>query len=233
VALVYNYLMKSAALILLVAFGCFTSGFAADNTLTTVERQEGYELLFDGKTLDGWQGDPRLWSVQEGAIVGSTFNQPLKDNSFLISRQVFSDFVLQADIRLDNHNSGIQFRSEALPDFVVRGYQADAAQGNWWGSLYGEKTGRGVIANGWAGKGETVVRPGWNHYEIFCQGSLIRLTLNGLVTVEIEDTMAAEGILALQLHAGPPMKVAFRNIKIKRLPAKPIAASMPREGVVR
>lgn len=228
--------MRAGLLVLLITCGFFTSGLAADNALTPAERQEGYELLFDGKTLDGWQGDPRLWSVEDGAIVGSTFGQALKDNSFLISRQAFSDFVLQVDVRLDNHNSGIQFRSEALPDFVVRGYQADAAQGNWWGSLYGEKTGRGVIANGWAGKGETVVRPGWNHYEILCQGSLIRLTLNGLVTVELEDTMAAEGIIALQLHQGPPMKVAFRNIKIKRLPprpAKPVAASIPREGVVR
>jgi len=103
--------MRAGLLVLLITCGFFTSSLAADNTLTPAERQEGYELLFDGKALDGWQGDPRLWSVEDGAIAGSTFGQPLKDNSFLISRQAFSDFVLQVDVRLDNHNSGVQFRS--------------------------------------------------------------------------------------------------------------------------
>ncbi len=192
---------------------------AADppNTLTPAEQQEGYRLLFDGKTLDGWEGGPGLWAVEDGVIVGSTVGHSIQNNSFLISRETFSDFVLQVDIRLENHNSGIQFRSEALQDYVVRGYQADAAEGNWWGSLYGEKTDRGVIVNGWQGKGETVVRPDWNHYEIYCRGKQIRLTLNGLVTVELEDDMSSQGVIALQLHRGPPMRAYFRNIKIKSL----------------
>ena len=189
----------------------------APNTLSPAETQEGYRLLFDGKTLDGWEGSPGLWSVMDGAIVGSTAGHSIETNTFLISKEKFSDFVLQVDIHLENHNSGVQFRSEALPDYVVRGYQADAAEGNWWGSLYGEKTDRGVIVNGWQGKGETVVRPDWNHYEIYCKGKQIRLTLNGLVTVELEDDMSSNGIIALQLHRGPPMRASFRNIKIKRL----------------
>jgi len=188
------------------------------NTLTDQEKQEGWRLLFDGETLDGWKGDSRLWSVEDGAIAGSTEGVELDDNSFLISEEEYSDFVLQAEVKLRNHNSGIQFRSEELPDYVVRGYQAGLAEGNWWGSLYGEKTGRHVIANGWKGKGETVVKPGgWNHYEIRCEGERITLKLNGLVTVDLEDGMASKGVIALQLHRGPPMKVWFRNIKLKTL----------------
>ncbi len=204
---------------LVLALFLASPALAADapNTLSQAEKQEGYRLLFDGQTLNGWEGAPGLWSVEDGSIIGSTVGHSIKTNSFLISKEKFSDFVLQADIRLQNHNSGIQFRSETLPDYVVRGYQADAAEGNWWGSLYGEKTDRGVIVNGWKGKGETVVRPDWNHYEIYCKGKQIRITLNGLVTVELEDEMSLEGIIALQLHRGPPMKAGFRNIKIKRL----------------
>jgi hypothetical protein len=212
----FGLYMKQFRLVLALVSAFPLLAAEAPNTLSPAERQEGYRLLFDGKTLSGWEGAPGLWSVEDGAIVGSTAGHSIQSNSFLISKERFSDFVLQVDIHLDNHNSGIQFRSEALPDYVVRGYQADAAEGNWWGSLYGEKTDRGVIVNGWQGKGETVVRPDWNHYEIYCKGRQIRLTLNGLVTVELEDGMSSDGIIALQLHRGPPMRASFRNIKIKR-----------------
>ena len=186
--------------------------------LTQAERRQGFRPLFDGQTLNGWDGAPGLWTVQDGVLVGSTHGHKLAHNSFLISKEEFSDFILRIDVKLENHNSGIQFRSKALPEWVVSGYQADAAEGAWWGSLYGEKTGRGVIAPGYRGKGEKVVRPGgWNHYEIICKGKRITLTLNHLVTVDIDDAMAASGILALQLHAGPPMRVSFRNIRIREL----------------
>jgi len=203
---------------LLTLFLCGLACAQGPNTLTKQEQSEGYRLLFDGKTLDGWKGDPKLWSVRDGVIVGSTEGNKIAHNTFLISKEKFSDFILRLDIKLRNHNSGIQFRSEELPEFVVQGYQADAAEGAWWGSLYGEKTGRGVIQAGYEGKGETVVKPGdWNSYEIACRGEHITLTLNGLVTVDLTDDMSSEGILALQLHAGPPMQASFRNIRIRTL----------------
>jgi hypothetical protein len=202
-----------AAALLLPALGAQTV-----NTLSEQERKDGYRLLFDGKTLNGWKGESKLWSVRDGSIVGSTEGNKLPHNTFLISNEKFSNFILCLDVKLRNHNSGIQFRSEELPEFVVRGYQADAAEGAWWGSIYGEKTDRGVIANGYAGKGEKVVNAGgWNSYEIICRGKQITLTLNGLVTADIEDSMSASGILALQLHAGPPMEASFRNIRIRTL----------------
>jgi hypothetical protein len=179
----------------------------------------GFQLLFDGKTLKGWDGDPRLWSVKDGAIVGSTDGANINHNTFLIYRaKQFGDFVFRAQVKLRNHNSGIQFRSEELPEWVCKGYQADMAEGNWWGSVYDEGGKRGLMANGWKGKAETVVKPSdWNDIEIYCRGENIRITLNGMVTAELKDSAKLEGILALQLHMGPPMEVQFRNIRIKEL----------------
>ncbi len=180
--------------------------------------QDGFRPLFNGRNLDGWDGDPRLWKVVNGEIVGSTEGLTLETNSFLITKASFSDFVLRAQMKLRNHNSGIQFRSEALPNWVCRGYQADAAEGNWWGSLYDEKGGRGVLVNGWKGKGERLVKPNdWNEYEIFCQGDQIRLKLNGELTAELKDSARLEGVIALQLHRGPAMEARFRDIRIKIL----------------
>ncbi|MYA79074.1 MAG: DUF1080 domain-containing protein [Acidobacteriia bacterium] len=197
---------------------CGVVSAESPNMLTEQEQKEGYRRIFDGKTLDGWKGDAKLWSVRDGAIVGSTEGNKIPHNSFLISEEKFSDFILRLDVKVRNHNSGVQFRSEELPNRVVRGYQADAAEGAWWGSLYGEKTGRGVIAAGYEGKGEKVVKPGdWNSYEIICKGNQITLTLNGLVTADLADDMSSEGVIALQLHSGPAMRVSFRNIRIRTL----------------
>ena len=181
--------------------------------------EEGFKPLFDGKTLKGWDGDPRLWSVKDGAIVGSTDGVKIEHNTFLIYKEKqFGDFVFRAEAKLRNHNSGIQFRSEELPGWVCRGYQADMAEGNWWGGIYEEAGKRGVLVNGWKGKAEKVVKPAdWNDIEIYCKGEDMRITLNGLVTAELKDSAKLEGIIAFQLHAGPAMEVRFRHIRIKEL----------------
>jgi hypothetical protein len=182
------------------------------------EKKEGFVPLFNGKNLDGWDGDPRLWKVRDGAIVGNTEGVEMEANSFLISKKNYSDFILRTDVKLRNHNSGIQFRSEALPKWVVRGLQGDMAEGNWWGSIYDEKGKRGVIVNGWKGKAETVVKPkDWNSYEILCKGDLIQIRVNGLLTAELHDSSKMDGIIALQVHKGPGMEVEFRNMRIKEL----------------
>ncbi|MEX2261138.1 MAG: DUF1080 domain-containing protein [Bryobacteraceae bacterium] len=181
--------------------------------------QDGFRPLFDGKTLEGWDGDPRLWKVRDGAIAGSTEGVTLDSNTFLISKESFRNFVLRAQVKLRNHNSGIQFRSEALPNWVVRGYQADMAENNYWGCIYDEKGKRGILVNGWKEKAEKVVRlKDWNDYEISCNGDHIQIRLNGLLTADFRDTERMEGILALQLHRGPPMEAYFRNLRIKVLP---------------
>ncbi len=204
-------MIRLSLVLLAVCAACF-------GQVSQAEKKEGFRPLFDGRTLNGWDGDPRLWSVRGGVIVGTTEGVELTDNTFLISRHTFGDFVLRTEVKLRNHNSGIQFRSEALPNWVVRGLQADLAEGNWWGSIYDEKGKRGVIVNGWQGKAEKVVRPGdWNDYEIACQGDLIQLRVNGLLTAELRDSSKTSGILALQLHRGPAMQVEFRNIRLREL----------------
>jgi len=199
---------------------------AADpiNTLTDVEQKEGYILLFNGKDLAGWDGDTRLWSVEDGAIVGSTDDTTIDQNSFLIYQRPFSDFVLKAEVRLRNHNSGIQFRSKASPDWVVTGYQADASESgerSAWGNLYDEKgRGRGVMSHpneGWD-NAKPVVRHGeWNQYVVYAEGSHIRFTLNGVDTLDLTDDAASSGVIAIQLHSGPSMRVELRNLKLKPL----------------
>ena len=179
--------------------------------------QDGFQPLFNGKNLDGWDGDPRMWSVRDGMIIGATEGVTMTDNSFLISKKPYRNFILRAEMKLRNHNSGIQFRSEALANWVVRGYQADAAEDNYWGNIYEEK-GRGTLVDGWKGKAEKVVKlKDWNDYEILCDGDHIRLTLNGLETADLHDSARLEGIIAFQLHQGPPMEVYFRNVRIKIL----------------
>jgi 3-keto-disaccharide hydrolase len=193
-------------LLLLAAFAA--AAFAAD----------GFVPLFNGKNLDGWDGDPRLWTVRDGMIVGSTEGVSLEHNEFLISKKTYSNFVLRADMKLRNHNSGIQFRSQAHPEWVVSGYQADAAENNYWGCLYEERGKRGIMVNSWKEKGEKVVKlKDWNTYEILCDGDHIQIKLNGLVTADLHDSVSLDGVIALQLHRGPAMEAYFRNIEIKIL----------------
>jgi 3-keto-disaccharide hydrolase len=199
-----------------------------ENQLTPQEKKEGYKLLFNGKNLDGWEGDPVRWTVSNGEIIGSSDGHPFKVNTFLIHKGTFKNFILKGDIKLRNHNSGIQFRSEQLPGegWMVRGYQADASevddQKSAWGNLYEERLrGRNAMKTpdeGWKIAKSLVHHGDWNTYEILADGDHIRLTFNGVVTIDMHDKASASGIIALQLHAGPEMRVEFRNLKIKELP---------------
>jgi ribosome modulation factor len=185
--------------------------------------KDGFNPLFNGKNLDGWDGDPRLWKAQDGMIVGSTEGTPLEYNSFLMTRKSYANFILRAQAKLRNHNSGIQFRSEEVPGlrWAVRGYQADMAENNYWGCIYEERGKRGVMVNGWKDKAEKVVKlKDWNDLELLCDGDHINLKVNGLETADLHDSAKLDGILALQLHKGPPMQVYFRNLEIKILKAK-------------
>jgi hypothetical protein len=166
--------------------------------------------------------------VQDGAIVGLSDGHPFKVNTFLIHKGTYANFILKGDIKLRNHNSGIQFRSEQLPGagWMVKGLQADASEvgpeKSAWGNLYDER-GRGRNAmktsdEGWRIAKDLVHHQDWNTYEILADGDHIRFTFNGKVTIDMHDREALNGIIALQLHAGEPMRVEFRNLKIKQLP---------------
>lgn len=199
--------------------------------------------LFDGKTLNGWDGDPRFWSVQDGAITGqTTADNPTSHNTFLVWRDgVVDDFQLDLEFRLVGGNSGIQYRSQEPEKWVIGGYQADFdAPGTYSGILY-EERGRGILAQrgtrvviGADGQLEVVgktadndeivrsIRPeGWNHYTIVAQGNHLVHKINGLVTVDVTDNQvdkrSMSGLLAFQVHQGEPMLVQFRNIVLKPL----------------
>lgn len=173
--------------------------------------------FFNGKDLAGWDGDPNLWSVDKGEIVGKS--PGIKKNEFLKSHTEATDFRLTLKLKLtpNKENSGVQFRSEALPDGEVKGPQADIGAG-WWGKLY-EEHGRGLI---WDRSGEKHVKvDDWNEYRIEAQGSRVRTYLNGQLCVDLEDDkISRRGIFALQIHSGGPMEVRFKDLKLEVLPAK-------------
>ncbi|MBS0209999.1 MAG: DUF1080 domain-containing protein [Planctomycetes bacterium] len=203
--------------------------------------EPGFTALFDGKSLDGWDGNPEFWRVEDGVITGQTTHEkPTKGNTFLIWRKgKVADFELRVEFRIVGGNSGIQYRSEEVDKWVIKGYQGDFdAAGQWTGSLYEEK-GRGVLAkrgNKVTVRGKkdienqgvttpeadllgSIKAGGWNEYTIIAQGNRIIHKLNGLLSVDVTDDDEAgrksDGLLALQLHAGPPMLVQFRNIRIR------------------
>jgi hypothetical protein len=183
------------------------------------EKKEGFKPILN-KSLKGWKGDSRLWKVEKGVLTGSTDGVKISKNTFLISEREYGNFVLRAEFKLRNHNSGIQFRSTEMPDYVVQGLQADIAYDNWTGSIYDEKGKRGVIVNGWKGKGEKFYKKDeWNQIELSAIGENIVIKINGQVTSELKDSSKLAGILAIQLHQGPDMKVEFRNVRLKEVTA--------------
>lgn len=200
--------------------------------------------LFNGSSLDGWEGKSEFWSVQDGAIVGlTTKEKPTKGNTFLIYRKApVGDFELDLDYRITGGNSGIQYRSKDMGDSVVGGYQADFEAGAGFSGILYEERGRGILSKrgertmiaadgkktagepiGNAAELQKVIKPGeWNHYRVVAHGPKLAHYINGQLMSETVDEQegkrAVEGILALQLHAGPPMKVEFKDIKLKKLP---------------
>ena len=205
----------------------------------------GFKPIFNGRDLTGWEGDPNYWSVSEGAIRGETSLQRLcLRNTFLVWKGgVLKDFDLQLKFRLRNGNSGIQYRSKDLGQWLVAGYQSeiDNTPGAT-GFLYEERgrkflayIGQAVEVDG-AGKphvtsvmaekkaliARNYYRPReWNDYRITAIGNHLEHFVNGVKTVDVIDddpaARASEGILALQIHCGPPMLVEFKDILLKNL----------------
>jgi hypothetical protein len=176
-------------------------------------------LFFNGKDLAHWDGNPEVWRVENGEIVGQS-KTGLKQNDFLKSQFLLEDFRLVFKVKLtpNNANSGVQFRSEPFGDGEAKGYQADIGPG-WWGKLY-EENGRALL---WDKSGERYVRNGeWNEYEILAVGSKIRTTINGNVCVDLDDPKGAKrGQFALQLHSGGPTEVRFKDLKLEIDPPAP------------
>ncbi len=180
--------------------------------------------LFNGKTLDGWEGDLKIFRVEDGAIVAGTLDNKIARNEFLCTKQTYGDFELRLKVKLlggDNANAGIQFRTKRIPNHhEVSGYQADMGVG-WWGALYDESRRNKVLTGPDQAKMKGVVKSGeWNDYVIRAEGKRIQLSINGFQTVdytEEDPTIEATGVIAVQIHSGPPSQAWYKDITIATL----------------
>jgi hypothetical protein len=211
---------------------------------TAQERSSEVISLFDAKSLDGWRGRSDLWSVEDAMIVGRTSaEQPISKNTFLIwDGDLPNDFELLATYQIESGNSGIQYRSRVLDEkeFVVGGYQADIEATNRFTGINYEEKGRGILAE--RGQRVTIAEDGtkkveqfgdaaeiaksfrtegWNSYRIVAKGNRLQHYINEILTCEVidgqTDKAATSGVVALQLHVGPPMVVRFRDITVREL----------------
>ena len=243
--------MIQRALLSIVALTVCLHPLAADDAVTEKV------ALFDGKSLEGWDGDPKFWRIEDGAITGeTTAENPTNGNTFCVWNGEVDDFELEFQCRIEGHNSGVQIRSFRLEDGADRwrigGYQVDFdAENNWTGALYGErfrtllaKRGERVVLTGAEmseGKrpqlvaqrqiskiadAEELVKhvnayPEWNQFRVVAQGFDFKIFINGQLMSECRDDdkvhRRSKGLLAFQLHGGPPMKVQFKDIELTPL----------------
>ena len=211
--------------------------------------EPGFQTIFDGKSLAGWEGNTTYWRAENGSLIGEiTADTVIKSNTFVIWRGgTTGDFELKLDYRItEGGNSGINYRSVVVPDpvtpankFAMRGYQYDFdGRHRYDGNNYEEKgrlflAVRGQISHVVGGRPPVVLSSfantddlasvatsDWNGAHIIARGNTATHMLNGrLMSVTIDDdapNRRLEGLLGMQVHVGPPMKVEYRNIRMKR-----------------
>ena len=179
--------------------------------------------IFDGTTLAGWEGNLKVFRIEDGAIVGGSLKQRVAHNDFLCTTKEYGDFELRLKCKLvgKGANAGIQIRSRRVPNHhEVRGYQADMGKG-WWGALYDESRRNRVLARPDAkALAKALKADDWNEYVIRCEGARIQLSLNGFKTVdyvEKDSKIEQRGIIGLQIHGGPPTEAWYKDITILEL----------------
>jgi hypothetical protein len=251
-----------------LAAGCNSSG--KDNLNETdaariddvSEEEGGFVRLFDGKTLEGWEGDPNYWKIENGTLVGQvTPDKPLERNTFLIWRGGQpADFELKGEVRITSDgNTGINYRSVELDTipFALKGYQADIDGKNRYTGQNYEERGRTTLAyrgqkvvvetpesssaslkdhiknNAWLGStvteslGESdslqtlIKSEDWNEIHLIVKGNRMQHYVNGVLMSDVTDNDTIngkkKGALGVQVHVGPPMKVEYRNLRLKQL----------------
>jgi putative heme-binding domain-containing protein len=197
--------------------------------------------LFDGRTLDGWEGDAKWWRVQDGALTGGSTTEKIPRNFFLATTRSFQNFDLRLKLKLTGDpatgliNSGVQIRSLRVPaNTEMSGYQVDAGD-KWWGKLYDESRRNKVIADSPNSAAVTAsIRPGdWNDYRILAEGPRLRSWINGVPALdytETDPTVALDGKLALQIHSGGIALVQVKDVTVAELPPTPGAPTWDQVG---
>ncbi|MFN0075860.1 MAG: PVC-type heme-binding CxxCH protein [Prosthecobacter sp.] len=199
--------------------------------------------LFDGKTLDGWDFDPKLWRVEAGMLTGGSTTETIKENVFISTKQSFHNFELKLKIKVSGDpktgmlNSGIQIRSQRVAGGAhMTGYQIDCGEG-WFGKIYDESRRNQVI---WAPSAEqqaaldkAIDLFGWNEYRIRAEGPRIQTWINGVLCIdytEQDKNIALDGHIAPQVHSGGICLAQVKDVTIEELPATPDAPTWEKLG---
>ena len=244
-------------LIFIISINCKVSIFGQN-------KEKGFVSIFDGKTLNNWEGDPTYWRVENGNLVGEITPQTLlKTNSFIIWKGGEpANFELKGEFNItEKGNSGINYRSEKLTDipYALKGYQADIDGANRYTGQNYEERGRTTLAyrgqitsinsqtgnwkpedvkakvqrNAWSdlkvtgSLGNTdslktkIKSQDWNSFHLIVKGNRLQHYINGILMSDVTDDDAvngkAKGIIGVQVHVGPPMRVEYRNLRLKQL----------------
>lgn len=259
----FRFLQYAVILLIVIISSCNAQSTSGQQEVSSAD-EEGFVRIFDGETLEGWDGDPDYWRVENGNLVGEiTPDKPLKNNSFIIWREGKpADFELKTEFRIsEKGNSGINYRSEQLDTipYALRGYQADIdGMNRYTGQNYeerkrttlayrGQKTAistqdnpeeagslrANVKNNAWSDMevteslGDTdalkakINSEDWNEIHLVIKGNRLQHYVNGVLMSDVTDNDSInrkmEGLLGVQVHVGPPMKVEYRNIRLKEL----------------
>jgi hypothetical protein len=177
--------------------------------------------IFDGRSFNGWEGNRAIFRIEDGAIVGGSLRDRIVQNEFLCTTASYGDFELRLKVRLlggSSANAGVQLRTRRIPNnHEVIGYQADIGQ-DYWGSLYDESRRKKTLKAPDRAVMKGLVRNGdWNDYVVRAEGPRIRLWLNGVQTVDYTEqdrSIDGSGVIAVQIHAGPPSEAWYKDITL-------------------
>jgi len=194
--------------------------------LTSCAQGPKWQELFNGEDLQGWEklNGTAEYRVEDNVIIGvSQMNTP---NTFLATTEMYDDFILEFDFKVDDGlNSGVQFRSNSLPEYRdgrVHGYQfeIDPSGRAWTGGIYDEARRGWLYPLSFNPDGQKAFKnEEWNSARIEAIGNSIRTWVNGVPCADIIDNTTSSGFIALQVHSignadQEGKTVAWRNIRI-------------------